>query len=209
VILGNLSILKLQNGGDKSNLVTETMERSADSLNETISRLLDQAYVQSGKAQLQTSEVCVGDLVQEIANPIQALAKQKFLDFSISVSDSVPKNVMVDRLRVKQILTNLLENAVKYTDTGSISLAMDFHTFGERQLILSVKDTGIGIPRNRIRSMFKPFVQGQSYDTREYGGVGLGLSIVSQLVDLMKGKITVNSIVGAGSTFTVTIPLEA
>jgi signal transduction histidine kinase len=81
--------------------------------------------------------------------------------------------------------------------------------FKERKLILSVTDTGIGIPKEKIGSMFKPFVQGQRYDTRVYGGVGLGLSIVRELVELMKGKITVNSTVGLGTTFAVTIPLEA
>jgi signal transduction histidine kinase len=131
------------------------------------------------------------------------------LNFSVSIEDSVPENVVIDPLRVGQILTNLLENAVKYTDAGNISLLVDCQESKGKKLILSVIDTGIGIPQDKIRSMFKPFVQGQSYDTRVYGGVGLGLSIVHELVDLMKGKITVSSIVGAGSTFTVTIPLEA
>jgi len=97
---------------------------------------------------------------------------------------------------------------VKYTYEGTVSLEVDFRTSKQSKLIFTVTDTGIGIPKNKVRSMFKPFVQGQSYDTRLYGGVGLGLSIVHELVDLMKGKITVNSSVGAGSTFAVMIPLE-
>ena len=209
VILGNLSILRLQNGGGDSNPVTEAMEKSAHSLNETVSRLLDQAYIQSGKAQLQTSAVNVRKLAQKVSDSIQRLANEKSLEFSVSIKGSVPEKVVIDPRRVGQILTNLLENAVKYTDTGSVSLVVDFHECKERTLIFTVTDTGIGIPKDKIRSVFKPFVQGQSYDTRVYGGVGLGLSIVHELVDLMKGKITVNSTVGAGSTFAVTIPLEA
>ncbi len=167
------------------------------------------AHIQSGKVELRTCEVNVTELVEKVSKQIRPLADEKSLSFSVSIKGFVPQNVVIDPLRVGQILTNLLGNAVKYTDKGSVSLVVDFHSGKKRELIFTVTDTGIGIPKHRIRSMFKPFVQGQSYDTRIYGGVGLGLSIVQELVDLMKGKIIVNSIVGVGSTFTVTIPLEA
>lgn len=207
VILGYLSMLRLQSRGDISPLL-ELIEKSACSLNEIITRLLDQAHIQSGKVELRTAEVKVTELVQEISDQIQPLAHKKSLNFALSIKDRVPENVSVDPLRVRQILINLLENAVKYTNTGSVSLAVDFYSCKGKQLVFTVTDTGIGIPKNKIRSMFKPFVQGQNYDTRMYGGVGLGLSIVHELVRLMKGKITVDSTAGAGSTFAVTIPLE-
>ena len=207
VILGRLSMFKLQCGGDMHPLL-EQIEKPALSLNEIISRLLDQAHIQSGKVQLRTSDVNVRELVQKTSDIIRSLAQEKSLRFSVSIEESVPEHVVLDPLRVGQILTNLLENAVKYTDKGIISLVVDFHASRDSTLIFSITDTGIGIPKNKVRSMFKPFVQGQSYDTRLYGGVGLGLSIVHELVDLMKGKITVKSSVGAGSTFAVMIPLE-
>ena len=207
VVLGHLSMMKLQYGEDVNPLL-ELIEKPARSLNEIVSRLLDQAHIQSGKVQLRACAVNVRELVQKVSGQIRALANQKSLDFSVSIKDSVPEKVVIDPLRVGQILTNLLENSVKYTYEGTVSLEVDFRTSKERTLIFTVTDTGIGIPKNKVRSMFKPFVQGQSYDTRLYGGVGLGLSIVHELVDLMKGKITVNSSVGAGSTFAVTIPLE-
>ena len=208
VILGYLAMLRLQYSGDPNPLI-ERMEKSAHSLNDSISRLLDQAHIQSGKVQLRTSQVNIAELVHRLADQIRPLALEKSLHFSISVEDSVPANVVIDPLRFGQILTNLLENAVKYTNAGSISLVVRCEELKERKLILSVTDTGIGIPKEKIGSMFKPFVQGQRYDTRVYGGVGLGLSIVRELVDLMKGKITVNSTVGMGTTFAVRIPLEA
>jgi len=208
VVLGHLSMMKLQYSEDVHPLL-ERIEKPALSLNEIISRLLDQAHIQSGKVQLRTSEVNVRELVQKISDIIRPLAQEKSLRFSVFIKESVPEHVALDPLRVGQILTNLLENAVKYTYDGIISLEVDFRTSKERTLIFTVTDTGIGIPKNKIRSMFKPFVQGQSYDTRVYGGVGLGLSIISELVDLMKGKITVNSTVGTGTTIAVTIPLEA
>jgi signal transduction histidine kinase len=208
VILGHLSMIKLQYGEDVNPLLP-LIENPARSLNEIVSRLLDQAHIQSGKVQLRACEVNVRDMVQKVSDQIRALANQKSLEFSVSIKDSVPEKVVIDPLRVGQILTNLLENAVKYTDAGSVFLGVDFYAGTQSKLIFTVTDTGIGIPKNKTRSMFKPFVQGQSYDTRVYGGVGLGLSIVRELVDLMKGKITVNSTVGMGTTFAVTIPLEA
>lgn len=208
VIVGYLSMLKLQCTADMNPLL-DLIEKSAHSLNEIVSRLLDQAHIQSGKVELRTCEVNVTELVEKVSKQIRPLADEKSLSFSVSIKGFVPQNVVIDPLRVGQILTNLLGNAVKYTDKGSVSLVVDFRSGKKRELIFTVTDTGIGIPKHRIRSMFKPFVQGQSYDTRIYGGVGLGLSIVQELVDLMKGKIIVNSIVGVGSTFTVTIPLEA
>ena len=208
VILGYLLMLKLQCTADM-NPPLDLIEYSVHSLNEIISRLLDQAHIQSGKVELRPCEVNITELLQEVSDQIQPLADEKSLSFSVLIKDPVPENLVIDPPRVRQILTNLLGNAVKYTDKGSVSLVVDFHIGKKRQLIFTVTDTGIGIPKNKIRSMFKPFVQGQSYDTRMYGGVGLGLSIVQELVHLMKGKITVNSTVGLGSMFAVTIPLEA
>jgi two-component system sensor histidine kinase TorS len=208
VILGYLSMLRLQSREDVNPLL-ELIEKSACSLNEIVSHLLDQAHIHSGKVRLQTCDVKVTELVQKVADQIQPLAHKKSLNFTVCVKDSVPESVLVDPLRVGQIFTNLLENAVKYTDTGSVSLVVDFYTCKGSQLVFTVIDTGIGIPKNKIRSMFKPFVQGQSYDTRMYGGVGLGLSIVHELVQLMRGKITVDSTEGEGSSFVITIPVEA
>jgi signal transduction histidine kinase len=209
VIIGNLEMLKLQSSGGNANPATEAMEKSARCLNETITRLLDQAYIQSGKAQLQVSEVDIRELVGRVSGPIRESAKEKFLEFNVVIRNSVPEKVLIDPLRIEQILANLLENGVQYTTTGSVSLAVDLNETGEKKLTFTVADTGIGIPKNRIRSMFKPFFQGQRYDTRLHGGVGLGLSIVHELINLMNGKIIVNSTVGAGSTFLVTIPMEA
>lgn len=208
VILGYVSMLKVQQAGSTSPLL-ESIERSAGSLNVIVSRLLDQAHIQSGKVELRRSEANLRELVHKVSNQVQTMAAQKSICFTVCVNDAVPEVVWIDDLRVGQILTNLLENAIKYTPAGSVSLLVDFRSGKTNELMFSIHDTGIGIPKHKVRSMFKPFVQGQSYDTRSYGGVGLGLSIVKELVHLMNGKITVNSKVGTGSTFAVTIPLEA
>jgi signal transduction histidine kinase len=208
VILGYVAMLKLQTS-EESNPLFDLIEKSANSLNTIISRLLDQAHIQSGKVQLQIAQVNIWDVMQIVSAHILPLANEKSLSFTVSINDCVPPLVLIDHLRLQQILTNLLTNAVKYTEKGCISLTVNYRAGKERQLIFTVRDTGIGIPKNKIRSMFKPFVQGQSYETRMYGGVGLGLSIVQELVRLMKGSIVVSSKVNVGSTFTVTIPVEA
>ena len=208
VILGYLSMMRLQTS-DNAIPCMEKIETSASSLNEIISRLLDQAHIQSGKLQLQKSTVIIAELIQKVSDQIQPLAEAKTLHFSLTIKEAVPQQVSVDPLRIRQIICNLLENAVKYTDQGAVSLMVDFRSRKKGELVFTVIDTGIGIPETKIRSIFKPFVQGERYDTRMYGGVGLGLSIVHELVRLMNGKITVNSKVGVGSTFVVTIPLEA
>ncbi|HEY9709820.1 MAG TPA: HAMP domain-containing sensor histidine kinase [Oculatellaceae cyanobacterium] len=209
VIIGNAGMLKLPLPLEKSKEMIETISRSAISLNEIVSRLLDQAHIQSGKVQLKPADVCMADLVKGVTEEITPFANEKSLRLSVSVQDRVPEKVQVDPLRVKQILINLLSNAVKYTEVGSVSLNVDFHVAKKKkELIFAVTDTGVGIPKNKIASMFKPFVQGEQYDTRTYGGVGLGLSIVKELAKLMKGTINVKSVLGTGSTFTITIPLE-
>jgi two-component system sensor histidine kinase BarA len=206
VIIGNAGMMKLPLPADKSKEMIETISRSAISLNEIVSCLLDQAHIQSGKVQLKPADVCMVDLVKGVTEEITPFANEKSLKLSVSVQSSVPKKVKIDPLRVRQILINLLSNAVKYTERGSVSLNVDFRAGKKKkELIFAISDTGIGIPKNKIASMFKPFVQGERYDTRTYGGVGLGLSIVKELVNLMKGTINVKSMPGAGSTFTITI----
>jgi signal transduction histidine kinase len=209
VIIGNAGMLKLPLPPEKSKEMIKTISRSAISLNEIVSRLLDQAHVQSGKVQLKPADVCMAELVKVVSEEITPFANKKSLKLSVSVQNCVPEKVKVDSLRVKQILINLLSNAVKYTEVGSVSLNVDFRAAKKKkELIFAVTDTGVGIPKNKIASMFKPFVQGERYDTRTYGGVGLGLSIVKELVNLMKGTINVKSVLGTGSTFTITLPLE-
>ena len=209
VIIGNAGMLKLPLPAEKSKEMIETISRSAISLNEIVSRLLDQAHIQSGKVQLKPADVCMADLVQGVMEEITPFANKKSLRLSVSVQNCVPGKVKVDPLRVKQILINLLSNAVKCTEVGSVNLSVDFRAGKKKkELVFAVTDTGVGIPKNKIPGMFKPFVQGERYDTRAYGGVGLGLSIVKELVNLMKGTINVKSMLGTGSTFTITIPLE-
>ena len=124
------------------------------------------------------------------------------------VSDRVPPEVCGDEMRVRQILTNLVSNAIKFTDAGSVEILADLVECeaDTSTVCIKVKDTGIGIERERQRKLFQPFVQVDSSISRKFGGTGLGLSISKSFVDLMGGTIAVESLPEQGSTFVVTIP---
>jgi signal transduction histidine kinase len=170
-----------------------------------INDLLDISKLEAGKAQLHRGEVEVEPLISECVDSVSSLAKTKKLDLTASVSAEVGR-VFADGPKLKQVLLNLLGNAIKFTETGSVRVT------AERQgaeLRVSVRDTGIGVPAEDTERIFESFQQGQSGMTGKYQGTGLGLAISRQLVEMHGGKIWVKSTPGQGSTFTFTIPQRA
>ncbi|MDP6416146.1 MAG: ATP-binding protein, partial [Gammaproteobacteria bacterium] len=137
--------------------------------------------------------------------PLSFQAKEKGIKFTLTIEDDIPAWVMGDPTRLRQIILNLVGNAVKFTSTGEISVVLD--TALER-IRLKISDTGIGIPKQVQASLFEPYVQAEVATMRKFGGSGLGLTIVKKLISAMKGKIAVDSVPGRGSTFTIFIPLQ-
>jgi len=150
----------------------------------------------------------IDDLKQDIEGLSRLYVKSKGLDFSCTIDAALPEQMIGDRFRLRQILTNLIGNAVKFTKNGQISVSVELEAlYADNQEALirfKVKDTGIGIPLDRQVILFKPFSQADTSTTREFGGTGLGLAISKNLVELMNGTITLESAVGEGSTFTFT-----
>jgi CheY-like chemotaxis protein len=146
----------------------------------------------------------------EIVAPLQPRAREKGISVSSDVSSSVPQSVVGDAGRLRQIITNLTANAVKFTHAGAVTVKVDAAPNGAQQIDVHVvvKDTGIGIPADKQAKIFEPFQQADGSTTRKYGGTGLGLTISAQLVQLMGGRLWVESEVGAGSSFHVTMTLE-
>jgi signal transduction histidine kinase len=170
-----------------------------------INDLLDISKLEAGKAQLHRGEVEVEPLISECVESVRSLAKTKKLDLSASVSAEVGR-VFADGPKLKQVLLNLLGNAIKFTETGSVRIT------AERQgaeLRVSVRDTGIGVPVEDTERIFESFQQGKSGISGKYQGTGLGLAICRQLVEMHGGRIWVKSAAGQGSTFTFTIPQRA
>jgi signal transduction histidine kinase len=170
-----------------------------------VNDLLDQARIEAGRLSLETTAFAPSDLIDGLVSEMGTLAQTKGLELSYHIVDNVPATLSGDPQRLHQILANLVGNAIKFTEQGSVHLRVFLPD--KTRWALEVSDTGPGIPKEAGEYIFDAFRQVDSSDTRKHSGVGLGLSIVKQLTTLMGGEITLESEVGRGSTFTVVLPL--
>ena len=173
-----------------------------------INDILDMSKFQSGRMQLLYAPYHTGNMLSDIVGMLWIRAKEKKLEFHIDVSPEIPAELIGDEVRVKQILINVINNAIKYTKEGSVSLTVQCERKEDKicNMIYTVTDTGIGIKTEDIPYLFSAFKRVDEKVTKHIEGTGLGLSIVKQLVDLMGGKVTVNSVYTKGSTFIIEIP---
>ncbi|NIV36085.1 MAG: hypothetical protein GWN58_43530, partial [Anaerolineae bacterium] len=167
--------------------------------------LLDQAQIEAGKLRLNVSSFAPADVVGSVQGMMGVLAHAKGLRLTSRIADDVPARVLGDRQRLHQILVNLVDNAIKFTEQGTVQVHV--YRSGAAHWALEVSDSGCGISREAQPYVFEPFQQVGGSTTRGRDGFGLGLSIVRQLVDMMGGEVTLASEVGRGSTFTVVLPL--
>ena len=173
-----------------------------------INDILDMSKIESGKMDIVPITYDTGDMLSDVVNMIWVRAKEKGLEFHIDVDQGMPSQLFGDEVRIKQILINVLNNAVKYTSEGSVTLSIQCKKMenGQAEISYSVTDTGMGIKKESIPFLFGAFKRVDEEKNRYIEGTGLGLSIVKQLVELMNGDITVNSVYTKGSTFIVTLP---
>lgn len=173
-----------------------------------INDILDMSKIQSGEMSLTIDDYYTGDMLSDIVAMHWMRAREKGLDFKVDLAPDLPSQLRGDEMRIKQVVINLLNNAIKYTRDGSISLSVqcEDEEDGTIKMIYTVSDTGMGIKRESIPYLFSAFKRVDEKKNRYIEGTGLGLNIVKQLVDLMDGKVTVNSVYTKGSTFIVEIP---
>jgi signal transduction histidine kinase/HAMP domain-containing protein/ActR/RegA family two-component response regulator len=171
-----------------------------------LNEILDLAKIESKTVQLELGELSLTELADSMSQTFQPLAEGQGLDFSVSVDEALPPTFLTDPHRLRQVLKNLLSNALKFTERGSVTLSIERR--GEA-LAMSVTDTGIGIEKDLQGAMFEAFAQADGTTAREHGGSGLGLSISRDLVLLLGGEIALSSEPGEGSTFTISFPLGA
>jgi len=184
-----------------------TMVRdSGKSLLTLINDILDFSKIEAGKLDLDITDFSLRDAMNDMVKILGLRAKQKKLELSSHVSPGVPDALLGDPGRLRQILSNLIDNAIKFTERGEVALRIELDSRSEREVLLhfSVADSGIGIPRDKQELIFEAFAQADNSTTRKYGGTGLGLSISSRLVRLMGGEIWVESEANRGSTFQFT-----
>ena len=165
--------------------------------------MLDFARLEEGKFALNLQQFNIKELVAKITEDLSFFANKKnvCLETHLNIQNVIVVN---DPIRVQQLLTNLISNAIKFTETGSVSVELE--ELNQDKIVITIQDTGIGISETDLEYIFQAFRQVNQSKTRNYQGTGLGLAIVKHLLDLMKGTITVESLLGEGSTFRVELP---
>ncbi|MEJ1962413.1 MAG: PAS domain-containing protein [Gammaproteobacteria bacterium] len=187
----------------------DTIRSSSQSLLTVINDILDFSKIEAGKLVIESIEMDVRAVVEEIVSTLAFQAQAKGLDLTVDVHSDVPLRTLGDPQRIRQCLLNLLGNAVKFTPSGRVDVSVGVASVcGSRAFVrFEVRDSGIGIAAESVKSLFQPFVQADSSTTRHFGGTGLGLSIVRGLIEMMGGKVGAHSEPGKGSTFWFVLPL--
>jgi len=185
----------------------ETVRSSGDILISVINNILDFSKIEEGKREIEKQPFELSKCIEDAMDLLTPIAAEKYIQFYYHIDDSIPKRLLGDATSISQILINLLGNAIKFTDRGVVSVHVsgDGQENGKTKLFFSVRDTGIGIPQDRMSSLFQSFSQVDMSTTRKYGGTGLGLAISKKLVQLMGGTIWAQSEICKGSTFSFTI----
>ncbi|KHK02901.1 PAS domain-containing hybrid sensor histidine kinase/response regulator [Desulfovibrio sp. TomC] len=184
---------------DYTNLIVE----SSNNLVTLINDILDFSKIEAGKLEIIENEFCIHDICRSVASIFKEQIYRKKIKLTIDVSPKVPNLIISDAGRIRQVLFNLVGNAMKFTESGEVKIHIDFANDiipNKKRLRFAVSDTGIGIPKDLIADLFKPFTQIDGSLTRKYKGTGLGLSIVKRLVSLMNGDVAIESKVGKGTT---------
>ena len=206
-VIGMTSLLQLTDLTPTQREYVNIIENSGEDLMSIINEILDFSKIESGKIELEESPFDLRICIEDVLDLVATKALEKHLEIIYYIDPVINQFIHGDGFRLRQILVNLVSNAIKFTEKGDILINVSPVSKGETNVILefSVRDTGIGIPPDKVDSLFSPFTQVDSSTTRKYGGTGLGLAISSSLVKLMNGMIWVESQEGIGSTFHFTI----
>ena len=206
-IMGMNEMVLRETQDDNIRGYAKSIKSASENLLEIINGILDFSKIEAGKIEMEETAYSLRGLLNDIVNIIAPLAGKKGLDFQVKVDENLPSELYGDVAKIRQVIVNLLNNAVKYTKQGKVTLHIRGALVGDNlNLKVKVEDTGIGIKEDNIEKLFVDFERAEMDKNWEIEGTGLGLAIVNKLVQYMKGKIKVNSVYGEGSTFTVTIP---
>ena len=206
-ILGMNEMISREAVTDSVKTYSWNIKRASESLLSLINDILDFSKIESGKMQLDVGEYRLSTVLNDVVNMVEYRAERKGLDFIINVDEETPDCLIGDEVRIRQIIMNLLTNAVKYTEEGSVTLSVKGEAVSAGILLtVAVKDTGIGIHKEDLEKLFSGFQRLDLQHNRNIEGTGLGLTITRRLADMMGGVISVDSTYGEGSVFTVTLP---
>jgi signal transduction histidine kinase/CheY-like chemotaxis protein/HPt (histidine-containing phosphotransfer) domain-containing protein len=212
-VIGMVEVLARSRLSDDQRSLVATIRESAATLLGIIDDILDFSKIEAGRLQIEKAPLLLPDLVEGISTSLVPVAVRQHVALDVFVSPQLPERVLSDDVRVRQVLYNLIGNAIKFSGgradrPGRISIRADVAQAAPLRVVFSISDNGIGMTADTLRNLFTRFTQAEISTTRRFGGTGLGLTICKRLVELMQGEITVESSPGQGSTFTVTLPFD-
>lgn len=196
-----------QNMNEEQVEYAQVIQTSGNGLLGLIDEILDLSKIEAGKMDLEYQEVAISQITDGMKALFNEVAKDKKIEFNILIGKDIPLVLKTDKMRLEQILKNLISNALKFTAKGSVTLEVKMHPRNHKTLCFVVRDTGIGIAADKQALVFEAFQQADGSTKRKYGGTGLGLSISRELAKLLGGEISVSSVVDKGSEFTVCLPI--
>ncbi|HEY4324321.1 MAG TPA: response regulator [Mucilaginibacter sp.] len=211
-VIGMASLLGETRLNDEQRMFTETISTCGETLINVINDILDFSKIESGNLELENVDFDLRHCIEDVLDIFGNKASELGLDLVYQIVEDVPLYIVGDQLRLKQVLNNLVSNAMKFTEQGEVCIEIcteRTNPDGTLELRFDVRDTGIGIPEDKLNRLFKAFSQVDSSTTRKYGGTGLGLAISEKLVGLMGGELSVKSTVDCGSTFSFTVSTNA
>ena len=206
-VLGMTQLLFTTSLGSDQQKYLNGIQTSGELLLAVINDILDFSKFESGKLALEQIPLNLHQLAADICALLSRQAEAKGILLSLQIDEGVPPFILGDSIRLRQILLNLANNAVKFTDSGSVEVKISLQSSETVPLLFSVTDTGIGISTEALQKLFQPFIQASISTTRKYGGTGLGLAICQKLIQIMGGKIWAESTSGKGSTFSFALPM--
>ena len=209
-IMGLLSLLKKTNLTERQNKYLSAIDTSSKTLLTVINDILDLAKIERGEVSITTKPFNIKNTINQIYDLFIGKCVNKNLKFTNAFDGKLPVIIFGDQARINQIIYNLVGNAIKFTSAGFVSIRSEFDYLTEQngKLVITIQDSGIGIPDDKIQDIFSPFRQVEDYESRKFEGTGLGLSISKKMITLMGGTIEVNSNLGSGSVFCMTIPFD-
>lgn len=213
-VVGLVDVLARSSLDEYQRDLVRTIRESSTTLLTLIDDILDFSKIEAGRLEIERRPVQLAELIEGVCSSLSPIAVRRGVDVSLHIDPRLPPIVISDEVRLRQILFNILGNAIKFSAgrpdvRGAVSVRVRIAAEAPLRIAFTVADNGIGIAPERLSDLFRPFTQAESSTTRRFGGTGLGLAICRRLVDMMDGTITVDSAVGRGSTFNVSLPFEA
>lgn len=204
-IIGMADLLSRTDLSNDQRTYAQTITSSGEALLTIINDILDFSKIEAGKLEVQSRPYDIQQMIQDVSTLLKPIADGKSLTLKVEIEDNAPTGLLGDDGRMRQILLNLVGNAIKFTEQGHVGISLK--RLPTQKFRIVVSDTGIGIPDDRLEDVFKAFEQADNASTRRHGGTGLGLAICKQLVEIMGGQIAAASTLGAGSEFILELPL--